>query len=212
MAEALFDRIAGVYGLFHRYQMKRFSRILDTHGQLVMLDSMETICDVGCGTGALCSVLASRGFTVTGVDTAQRMIEVARMKSRSKSIQFLVADALQGLPFPDNAFDLVFTSYVAHGMQLPNRITLYRELMRIAKRAVIVHDYNENRAVLTTLIEWLERGDYFGFIKHARSEMEAVFPTMTTVQVDTRAFWYICTCESQYHDTGKTEDKGSTIE
>ena len=194
MARDLFNSIARVYGLFHRYQMKRFSRILDVHGELADLASMRTICDVGCGTGALCTVLSRRGFVVTGVDPAHRMIDIARAKAGAQNVQFLVADALEGLPFPDSSFDLVFTSYVAHGMPLAARKQLYAELMRIASRAVIVHDYNERRALLTTIMEWLERGDYFGFIKRPKEEMEEVFPSMDAVQVGKRATWYICHC------------------
>lgn len=194
MARDLFNSIAGVYGLFHRYQMKRFSGILDAHAEIANLASMRTVCDVGCGTGALCTVLASRGFAVTGVDPAHRMIDVAKTKAGEMKVQFLVADAIEGLPFPDSSFDLVFTSYVAHGMPLAARKQLYTELMRIARKAVIIHDYNERRAFLTTIVEWLERGDYFGFIKRPKEEMEEVFPTIDAVQVDKRATWYICHC------------------
>jgi len=35
MGNDLFNSIAGVYGWFHRYQMKRFSSILDQHAEAV---------------------------------------------------------------------------------------------------------------------------------------------------------------------------------
>lgn len=194
MANELFNSIAGVYGWFHRYQMQRFSEILDTHAERIDLSFMHTVCDVGCGTGALCAVLGNRGLEVTGVDPAQKMLEVARTKVPNERVSFLVGDAVKGLPFADKSFDLVFTSHVAHGMRLEDRKLLYAELMRIAKRAVIVHDYNEKRAVLTTIVEWLEKGDYFGFIKRPKEEMEEVFPSITTIQVGKRACWYVCQC------------------
>jgi len=194
MGNDLFNSIAGVYGWFHRYQMKRFSSILDQHAEAVGLSSIRTICDVGCGTGALCAVLAERGFAVTGVDPAEKMLEVAKRKSVSPNVEFLQADALEGLPFVDDRFDLVFTSYVAHGMDSAKRKRLYAELMRVASRAVIVHDYNEERAVLTTCIEWLEKGDYFGFIKRPKAEMEEVFPSIEAIRVGKRACWYVCRC------------------
>lgn len=194
MGEDLFNSIAGVYGWFHRYQMRRFNVILDRHADAIELSSMRRICDVGCGTGALCSVLASRGHEVTGVDPAARMLEVARRKACSPSISFVQADALAGLPFADHAFDLVITSHVAHGMEAGKRKRFYRELMRIADKAVVIHDYNEERALLTTFVEWLEKGDYFGFITRPKAEMEEVFPIIETIEVGRQARWYVCRC------------------
>ena len=196
MANDVFNSIAEVYGWFHRYQMRRFSEILDAHASKIHLSSMKTVCDVGCGTGALCAVLGSRDVTVTGVDPAVRMIEVAQKKVSSPHVSFAVGDAVKGLPFADRSFDIVFTSHVAHGMQKAERKQLYSELMRIAKEAVIVHDYNERRAILTTIVEYLEHGDYFGFIKRPKEEMEEVFPSITTVEVGKHARWYICYCPS----------------
>jgi ubiquinone/menaquinone biosynthesis C-methylase UbiE len=196
MANELFNSIAQVYGWFHRYQMKRFSEILDAQAEAIDLASMKTVCDVGCGTGALCAVLANRGLVVTGVDPAEKMLAVARTKVPYNQVLFIAGDAITGLPFADSSFDLVFTSYVAHGMPEVSRKQLYRELMRIAKRIVIVHDYNEKRAVMTTIIEWLEKGDYFGFIKRPKAEMEELFPSITTIEVGKRAAWYVCRCET----------------
>jgi ubiquinone/menaquinone biosynthesis C-methylase UbiE len=212
MANDVFNRIAKVYGWFHRHQMKRFEEILATHSDSIDLSSMHSICDVGCGTGALCAVLGARGFEVTGVDPAEKMLEVARRKVANASVVFVKGDAIKGLPFEDKRFDVVFTSHVAHGMGPQERRKLYLELKRIARRAVVVHDYNENREILTTIIEWLERGDYFGFIKRPKEEMEEVFSTISTIQVGKRANWYICTCGSTEQSPDHTGDEGEAVE
>jgi ubiquinone/menaquinone biosynthesis C-methylase UbiE len=210
MAGDLFNTIAGVYGWFHRYQMRRFSAILERHGHEVPLSPMRTVCDVGCGTGALCAVLHLRGLQVTGVDPAHRMLDVAREKV--PDVSFIMGDAVTGLPFDDNSFDLVFTSYVAHGMPQHQRMQLYQELMRIAAQAVIVHDYNEKRAILTTIIEFLERGDYFGFIKKREQEMLQIFPSVKIIPVGRQACWYLCHCNLRHENAQETEDEGNTIE
>lgn len=196
MGKELFNSIAGVYGWFHGYQVRRFTTILDAHADTIALAQMQSICDVGCGTGALCTVLSGRGFQVTGVDPAERMLEVARRKTPYPNIRFLQGDATEGLPFADASFDLVFTSYVAHGMPEQKRKLLYMELMRIASKAVIVHDYNEERAALTTFVEWMEKGDYFGFIKRPKEEMEEVFPSIETIRVGKQSAWYVCRCSA----------------
>ncbi len=73
------------------------------------------------------------------------------------------------------------------------RRKVYEEMSRIAKQKVIIHDYNENRAILTTIVEWLEGGDYFNFIKNAKEEMAEIFEKVEVINVDERAAWYICT-------------------
>lgn len=52
---------------------------------------VKTILDLGCGTGLHDSVLANKGFSITGVDLSERMIEIAQ-KSNTKNTQFMQAD------------------------------------------------------------------------------------------------------------------------
>ncbi len=66
-----------------------------------------------------------------------------------------------------------------------------KEASRLAKEKVTFHDYNENRALLTTIIEWLERGDYFNFIKIGKKEMKEHFKNVKVIDVYKRAAWYI---------------------
>src|SRR3954452_24364846 len=45
-----------------------------------LLAGRRSIVDAGCGTGRHSAFLASRGFSVTGVDASASMIEVARAR------------------------------------------------------------------------------------------------------------------------------------
>lgn len=65
------------------------------------------ILDVGCGTGRHAIELASRGYSVKGVDLSEPMLEKAREKAAKSgvNVDFKVADARK-LPF-ENQFDLV---------------------------------------------------------------------------------------------------------
>lgn len=196
----LFNTIAPVYGLFYDFQKKRFQKVIEgAHGELDPA-SYHTILDVGCGTGALCSVLHEKGFSVTGIDPAEKMLIIAKEKPENKNIRFIRANALDRLPFDDKVFDISIASYVAHGMQKDERIQLYAEMRRVTKSKVIIYDYNQNRSFLTSIIEWLERGDYFRFIKTAENELKSCvsdmnecFLNVKVMNVDTRACWYICT-------------------
>jgi len=189
----LFNSISQIYGLFYKIQKKRFKDVIEIVKKELDIKEFKTILDVGCGTGALCSVLNDKGLNVTGVDPAEKMLNIAREKPENKDISFARANILEGLPFEDKFFDAAIASYVAHGMGQEERKLMYAEMSRVAKYKVIIYDYNEKRSLPTTIIEWLEGGDYFNFIKNAESEMRECFSDVKTVYVGVRATWYICT-------------------
>lgn len=199
-SERLFNTIAPIYGLFYRYQQKMFRRAMKEAIKAVDWRNYDSILDVGCGTGALCSLFYKDGLQVTGIDPAENMLQIAKKQNKGSSIQFLQANALEGLPFEDKSFDLSISSYVAHGMPLQDRKKLYQEMARVSSHKVIIYDYNDERALMTSFIEWMERGDYFRFIEAAEeemrqciSEMARCFSSVQKVDVDKRAAWYICT-------------------
>ncbi len=196
----LFNVIAPIYALFYNYQRKFFTRIIDEAKSQFDPTLYKTVLDVGCGTGALCSVLKSKGMTVTGIDSAEKMIASAKNNPENSGVNFIHGDVGAGLPFPDKSFDIAIASYVAHGINAAERITLYAEMGRIAKHVVIIYDYNQKRSLLTTIVEYLERGDYFNFIKQAKTEMidctiqnNKCFTNVKIIDVDLKAAWYICT-------------------
>ncbi len=196
----LFNAIAPFYGLFYQRQRATYTGVLGRVEKVLDLHSYLSILDVGCGTGALGSVLSEQGFRVTGVEPAAAMLRAASKKAQNKAIRFVHADVLHNLPFDDKHFDLSIASYVAHGLQPEERKKMYAEMSRVTRHKVIIHDYNQNRALGTNIVEWVERGDYFNFIKTAESEMSncehelnACFSDVQVIDVETRAAWYICT-------------------
>ncbi len=195
----LFNLIAPIYGLFYKGQKKKYAKIIDEIQKEMDISSFETIIDVGCGTGALCSVLNDKGLEVTGIEPAKKMLKIAMDKVENKSINFVQANVLNFLPFDDKNFDVAIASFVAHGLKARERKRMYAEMGRVAKQWVIIHDYNDKRELLTSIIEWLEGGNYFHFIKNAEpemrnclKEMKACFSDVHAVQVDIRTNWYIC--------------------
>lgn len=196
----LFNAIAPIYGLFFNRQAKKFREVLERVQSELDLPSFNTILDVGCGTGALCSVLSQKGLEVTGVEPAEKMLTIARKKTKGQSVTLMQANVLEGLPFKNDSFDIAIASYVAHGLEPSERKRLYKEMGRVAREYVVIYDYNQKRSALTSFVEWMEGGDYFRFIKSAEKEMKgcatelaSCFSEVRVVNVDVRAAWYICT-------------------
>lgn len=68
----------------------------------------ERVLDLACGTGNAALLAAAAGARVTGLDSAPRLVEVAR--ERVPDAEFVVGDALD-LPFDDGAFDAVLSVF-----------------------------------------------------------------------------------------------------
>lgn len=188
----LFNNISIIYGMFFDIQVSYYKKIIDRINPEFDMTKYNSVLDVGCGTGALINTLYDKGLSVIGVDTSEGMLKQAQKRRRDKDIKLIKIIPGEKLPFPDNSFDIVISSYVAHGIKSEERIKFYKEMKRVAKEYVILHDYNDTRNIITTIIEWLENGDYFNFIKVAKDELEDIFQDVNVVDVDTRAAWYIC--------------------
>jgi ubiquinone/menaquinone biosynthesis C-methylase UbiE len=72
----------------------------------------DRVLDLGCGTGNAALLAAARGATVTGVDPASRLLDVARGRAQAAGIEatFLRGDAAS-IPLPDGAADVVVSVF-----------------------------------------------------------------------------------------------------
>lgn len=90
------------------------------------------VLDAACGTGFLTRHLPG---AVTALDQSAAMLEVAR--GRRPDAELVVGDALV-LPFPDGAFDLVFTAHFYGHLREDDRTRFLVEARRVAPRLVVV--------------------------------------------------------------------------
>ncbi|ODG99665.1 methyltransferase [Nostoc sp. KVJ20] len=69
----------------------------------------------GVGTGLNVIPLVKRGYSVTGIDASQEMLDQFRQKLNvtPSNLNLIHGDASQ-LPFPDNSFDVVLTVHMIH--------------------------------------------------------------------------------------------------
>ena len=61
------------------------------------------VLDVGCGSGEFCRLAADRGATVSGIDAAEGMIEIARRRTPDADLR---VGGMELLPWDDDSFDV----------------------------------------------------------------------------------------------------------
>jgi SAM-dependent methyltransferase len=83
--------------------------------------------DVGCGAGLAMQLAAERGSTVTGLDAAEGLLEIARERLPCADIR--VGD-MEDLPFPDASFTALTSFNAVQYATDPGRAL--RELARVA--------------------------------------------------------------------------------
>jgi SAM-dependent methyltransferase len=90
MPDAIFanPRLAGIYD-----GLDPDRRDLDAYAAMAAEFGASGVLDVGCGTGTLSCLLASRGLDVTGVDPAAASLAVARAKPGAEAVRWLHGDA-----------------------------------------------------------------------------------------------------------------------
>src|SRR5882762_3566942 len=75
---------------------------------------INTILDLGCGTGRFSEALAVRfDAEVIGIDPSKKMLEQARSKQHDSRIRYEPGRG-ESIPLPANSVDLIFMSMIFH--------------------------------------------------------------------------------------------------
>jgi ubiquinone/menaquinone biosynthesis C-methylase UbiE len=104
--------------------------------------------DVACGTGFLTQHLRSE---ITGLDQSASMLELARAKVPEG--RFVQGDALE-LPFSDDSFERLLTSFFYGHLEEDDRDAFLREARRVADELVVVDSALHDEV---DPVEWQER-------------------------------------------------------
>jgi len=104
---------------------------------LAQLQPGEQVLDVGCGTGTLAMEVAPRvgsAGRVAGVDPSTQQIARARKKAarRHVPIDFQIG-VIEQLPFPDQTFDVVFSTLMMHHLPADVKRQGLAEIARVLK-------------------------------------------------------------------------------
>jgi ubiquinone/menaquinone biosynthesis C-methylase UbiE len=114
-----------------------FQKLRQRTINLACMQPGEQVLDVGCGTGTLAMEAArrvGRAGRVAGVDPGTQQIARARQKAEraSLSIDFQVG-VIEQLTFPDQSFDVVFSTLMMHHLPTPLKRQGLAEIARVLK-------------------------------------------------------------------------------
>jgi 2-polyprenyl-3-methyl-5-hydroxy-6-metoxy-1,4-benzoquinol methylase len=104
----------------HRYYEGLFDRFVFA-GHTADQIRMWRVCDIGCGTGFLETILHKRVGSLISFDATMPMLQVARRKLSGAPISWVMADA-QALPFDAASFELVCSNAMLHHVYDVDRV------------------------------------------------------------------------------------------
>lgn len=165
----LFTNVASKYDSFLIcWWMKKFQNAVL---QEIDCEKTMSLLDVSCGTGEL---LLSLGKMIhprsklAGVDITKAMLAIARKKLPSQVV--LKQQDVRHLTFKDRSFDYVVSTEAFH--HYADQPQALKEMVRVAKKKVIIVDVNFFLWLLHRLFEMVEPG----CVKiNSREEMKQLF-------------------------------------
>jgi len=125
------SEIHKVYGKSRALSLETIKLWLNHVGCNVDKKNIQTVLDLGCGTGRFVEPL--RNFFnafVYGVDPSEKMLSEAKANTKSENVSYLKGSAEQ-IPLPDNTIDLIFLSMTYHHLRDVKKAVL--EMKRVLK-------------------------------------------------------------------------------
>jgi SAM-dependent methyltransferase len=96
------------------------------------LGAGNTVLDLACGSGNTSLAAARRRNTVTGLDLVEGLLDRAKARAQAEGFDIrFVAGTVEELPFPDESFDFVFSTFGA--MFAPDQQRTADEMLRVCR-------------------------------------------------------------------------------
>jgi len=178
-ARRFFNRVAPAFHVIDRHLLPEYRLVL----RRLMLPADWSVLDLGTGTGTLALACAERGHAVTGIDTAERLLNRARR--RLPEVDLRRMDLVDLPSLADGAYDVVAMAYLLHGLPPELRRFTLAEARRLARHRVIIFDYHGRGSWFIRLVERIEGPHYQSFVQRpmeqrlaaANLEILRTFPT-----------------------------------
>ena len=152
----MYDHITGHnyenarYGTPHNelYRQMRNELLASVINEQIRSASQTRLLELGCGTGLTLAHLAKRPeqHELYGLDFSHTMLTQANQKLNESEIMFqLVQGDSFELPFHDDTFDVVYNTRFIHQFNHKDKISIYKEMMRILKPGGLIISEFYNR-------------------------------------------------------------------
>jgi len=172
-ARFIFNFIAPFYGYMGSSLERNFEHSMNAVDKHISVDAKSVI-DIGTGSGAWAANFKSRGASqVMGVDFSDKMLIEA--KNNYPNIEFVQGDAENLEQFAADSFDIVTASFVLHGVKEHKRANMLREMHRVSRKHVVIHDFIGKTPLFIRFLEFMERSDYKFFKWNFCKELQAHF-------------------------------------
>jgi ubiquinone/menaquinone biosynthesis C-methylase UbiE len=157
-----YDRIAEEYAkrFYNELDSKPFDRkMLDWFIEKV--DSIGTICDLGCGSGHIANYLHSRDLEVCGIDLSSGMVEQAQ--KLNSNIAFQQGDMLSLDDFADKSFGGIAAFYSIIHVPRLLVVDALREMNRVLRsKGVLLLTFHIGQQT-HHLEEWFDKRVFLDF-------------------------------------------------
>ena len=146
---------------YTRYRTSYSEELFDTVAAFFRAPGSKRVLDAACGTGLATLGMLERGYAVTGIDVAERMLEAARASIPNAA--FYVSRA-ESLPFADDAFGGVICAQAFHWFDEPRALAEFARVLAPGGALAIFWKHARPddpyaRAVRTLFTHWTGRAE-----------------------------------------------------
>jgi SAM-dependent methyltransferase len=183
----LFTPVMHLLDPFRRPTIRHALRLLHARHPLTPETSLL---DVGCGTGTVLTELLPYGCQLTAAEPTGAMVRYVERNFHSVRVLNEPAHAMTSVA--DHSQDVSLISATLHGLPPEYRRQVYPELRRVTRGLVVVLDYHLNYNPAVALVEALEGGDYFRFIRTVEQELGQELGRVERIPVSGTESLYLC--------------------
>ena len=148
-----FDQVADIYDETRALHSDIMSQLMQAIVQMSRATPNTHFFEPGIGTGRIALPLLEQGYTYTGLDISEPMMEKLRQKAQGIAGSLILINGdVTALPFPNDTFDVAIAAHLLH--LVPDWQTALEEMYRVLKPGGIIIYLHHSRAETAIGNQW----------------------------------------------------------